>query len=97
MRKLMVVAGLLAVLLFAAAMPAFASDGDLLGSGAVAPAGGEAAAPVTSAPAVTHVRAAGEDVLAATGLDSGLVLLIGLSLCAVGGATVLTARKRAKL
>lgn len=98
MRRLIVVAACLALLLFAAALPAFAADGDLLGSGATAPDNGgqAAAAPVeVSVASASTTQTVGEDVLAATGLDSGATLLIGLGFMAAGGAAVLASRKRA--
>lgn len=93
MRKSLIVVGLLGVLLFAVALPALASDGELLGSGAVAPESGDlAVAPVDSAAAVAEVtpvsQAAGEDVLAATGFDASVALLLGLGLMTAGGAAV---------
>lgn len=101
MRKSLIVVGLLGVLLFAVALPALASDGELLGSGAVAPDSGDVAvAPVDSAAVTADVaqvsQAAGENVLAATGFDASVALLIGLGLMTAGGAAVATSRKRAR-
>lgn len=99
MRRLIIVTACLALLLFAAALPAFAADGDLLGSGATAPDGGgqAAAAPVeVSVASTSTTQTVGEDVLAATGLDSGAMLVVGLGLMTAGGTAVLTSRKRAK-
>lgn len=96
MRRLIVVTACLAVLLFAAALPAFAGDRDLLGSGSSAPqSNGRAAAPVEVAAGST-TQTAGGNALAATGLDSGVILLLGVGLMTAGGAAVLTARARAK-
>ncbi len=97
MRRFVLIIGLLAVMLFAGAMPVFASDGDLLGSGMVAPDDGEAAASVKSLASATQVsEVVGEDALAATGLDSGVMLIVGLGLVTAGGAAVATSRKRAR-
>ncbi len=95
MRRLTLIIGLLAVVLFAGAVPAFASDGELLGSGMVAPHDGEAPAePVTSVADAGDVDVAGADALAATGLDTGVMLLVGLGLVAAGGVAVVTSRRR---
>lgn len=100
MRKLMVIVGFMGVLLLAMAMPATATDGALLGSGATAPESDKVAAapaPVEQAPEVVYVaQAAGEDVLAATGLDSGVALVVGLGLMTAGTAAVLASRKRVR-
>jgi LPXTG-motif cell wall-anchored protein len=97
MRRLVTVIGTLVVLLIAGALPALASDGDLLGSGAVAPDnGGEVAAPVeVVADTGAAVAAAGEDVLASTGLDSGAALVFGMGLIAAGAGVVFASRRRA--
>lgn len=103
MCRLIVITGLMSVLLFAGALPALATDRALLGSGAVAPESREAPAVPVDDGAVTHVaeaevtqvsQAVGEDALAATGFDTGSVLLVGLGLMAAGGAGVATSRKR---
>lgn len=96
MRRLVVIIACLAMLLFAASLPAFAGDRDLLGSGASAPeSGGHAAASVEVA-AATTTHEAGGDVLASTGLDSAVILLVGLGLMTAGGAAVLASRARAR-
>jgi hypothetical protein len=95
MRRLMAATVLLTVLVLAAAVPAFASDGDLLGSGAAAPHNGKVAhVPVTSVHTDVSTTA-GHDMLAATGFDSGIALLVGLGLVAAGGAALATGRMRA--
>lgn len=94
MRRLIVLTGALVVLLLAGALPAFASDGDLLGSGAEAPAsGGTAAAPVeVVADTGGSVEAAGGDALASTGLDTRVALLVGAGLSAAGAAAIFASR-----
>lgn len=97
MRRLTVVMSCLVLLLFAAALPAFAGDADLLGSGATPPdTGVEAAQPVAVEVSAAPSQTVGEDVLATTGLDSGAALLVGLGLMAAGGAAVATSRSRAR-
>jgi LPXTG-motif cell wall-anchored protein len=95
MRKLMVVVGLTAVLLMALAVPALAGgDGGLLGSGEVPPVDHKGGAEVEHV-AKVDVSAATGSGLAATGLDSGAMLLVGLGLAAAGGAAIFTARRHA--
>jgi hypothetical protein len=88
--------GLLAVLLFAAALSAFASDASLLGSGVTAPdSRGHAAAPLEVAADTVHTAgAAGEDVLPYTGIR-GAALLRGLPHDG-GCGGILSSRKRAR-
>ena len=98
MRRLIGILGPLVALLLAGALPAVASDGDLLGSGAVAPESqDEAAAPVdVAADAGESVVTAGEDVLASTGLDAGGALLLGAGLSGAGVAAIFASRRRAR-
>lgn len=99
MRRLLIVIACLAMMLFAAALPAVAAaDGELLGSGATSPDNGEEAAAVpeeTVDRAAPATQTVGEDVLAATGLDSGALLLVGVGLMTAGVAGVIASRKRA--
>jgi LPXTG-motif cell wall-anchored protein len=95
MRKLMVIVGLTAVLLMALAVPAFAGgDAGLLGSGEVPPVDHKGGAEVEHV-ATVDVSTVSGGSLAATGLDSGAMLLVGLGLAAAGGAAVFTARRYA--
>jgi LPXTG-motif cell wall-anchored protein len=94
MRKLMVVVGLTAVLLMALAVPALAGGDGLLGSGEVPPVDHKGGADVEHV-ATADVSTVSGGSLAATGLDSGALLLVGLGLAAAGGAAVFTARRYA--
>ena len=95
MRNVILVLGCLAVLMLVTALPVAAGSGDLLGSGASAPENGQPPAPAveSAAGAADTTAAVGEDVLAATRLDSGATLWLGLGLVAAGGAGVAASRR----
>jgi LPXTG-motif cell wall-anchored protein len=91
------------LLIVVGALPAFANtdvdDQEMLGSGEEAPVDDDKPAepePVAEEEAVEVVQVTPDDdaELAATGLDSAAVLLIGLGLTAAGGTAVLMSRRR---